>query len=151
MIATIISLNVIGFMFLYVLVFRTIKKTSYYRNLRELYIQARRAPARITSKSDIRRLRKARPYVKVFRKKITSLMLLNVAIFMTIYTAMIFSTMYLVLVYFDGVQVIPSPIMIPFFTIVDLQSGRIYLNTYSVVFIAFITALYPVTREMRLQ
>ncbi|MEM4717879.1 MAG: hypothetical protein QXE81_03855 [Desulfurococcaceae archaeon] len=151
MLATLITVNVLGFIFLYIIVFRYIKRTDYYGKLIEIYKQARKAPAKVTSKSDIRRLRKYRPYIRVFRRKMITLTLLNIGLFMAVYTATIFTTLYLISRYTDTYPLLESPVIIPFLSFIDYETGRIYIYPHIVVLIAFITTLYPVTREMKIQ
>ncbi|MEM1638623.1 MAG: hypothetical protein QXJ69_00900 [Desulfurococcaceae archaeon] len=149
MIAFLITINVIGFMLIYVLSFRLIKKTNFYRKLEEIYEQASRVPSRVSTKGDVRRLKKYRPYLRALRRKMTVLMLINIVVFLAVYTSMLLSTIAIVNKY--TVLVVESPVAIPFFSYYSVENGKVYVYVYTIMLLAFAVTLYPVTKELRIK
>ncbi|MGB9817021.1 MAG: hypothetical protein ACPLQS_05445 [Desulfurococcaceae archaeon] len=149
MISLIITINVIGFMLLYVLLFRLIKRTRYYRKLEEIYEQASKVPGKVSTKGDVRRLKKYKPYVKALKRKMSTLIFLNIAIFLAVYASMLFSTILIVNKY--SVLLVESPVAIPFFSYYSLEDRKMYIYVYTIVLLAFAMTTYPVTREMRIK
>lgn len=146
MIASLIILNILGFLYLYVVLSKLIKKTGFYTRLEELYIHVSRLPVKIQTKGDLRRAKKYRPHLRVFRRKLLLLVLVNTMLFMLTYTGALLSTMYIVERH--GVYFVKTPIAIPFFTLYD-ELGNAYISTYSLIIITFATISYPVTKELR--
>jgi hypothetical protein len=136
-------------MFVYLYVFKLVKKTSYYKRVKALYEQAKKVPMRVSSKGDYRRLRKYAPYLKEYRRRILKLSLINIGVFMAVYTAMLF-TSYLLMVY-QEIYVVETPITIPFFTYIDEKSGRLYIHSTMVVIISLAATHYPILRELRME
>jgi hypothetical protein len=149
MISFIITINVIGFMLLYVLLFRLIKRARYYRKLEEIYEQASKVPSRVSTKGDVRRLKKYRPYVKALKRKISTLIFINMVIFLVVYASMLFSTIFIVDKY--SVLLVESPVAIPFFSYYSLEDGKMYVHVYVIMLLAFAMTTYPVMREMRIK
>jgi hypothetical protein len=135
-------------MVIYLYVFKLVKKTSYYRRVKALYEQAKKVPTRVSSKGDYRRLRKYTPYLKEYRRRMLKLSLINIGVFMAVYAAMLF-TSYLLMVY-QQIYVVETPITIPFFTYVD-ESGSLYIHSTMVVIISLAATHYPILRELRIE
>jgi hypothetical protein len=146
--STLLFLVVSLFMVVYLYVFKLVKKTSYYRRVKALYEQAKKVPMRVSSKGDYRRLRKYAPYLKEYRRRMLKLSLINIGVFMAVYTAMLF-TSYLLMVY-QEIYVVETPITIPFFTYID-ESGRLYIHSTMVVIISLAATHYPILRELRME
>ncbi len=146
--STLLFLVVSLFMVIYLYVFKLVKKTSYYRRVKALYEQAKKVPTRVSSKGDYRRLRKYTPYLKEYRRRMLKLSLINIGVFMAVYAAMLF-TSYLLMVY-QQIYVVETPITIPFFTYVD-ESGSLYIHSTMVVIISLAATHYPILRELRIE
>lgn len=135
------------FMVLYTVIFRLIKKTHYYKNLLALYEQARKVPQRVSTKGDYRRLKKYRPYLREFRRRMLKLTLVNIAVFMAIYTLMVITE--LIIISHHGLYLVETPILIPFFTYEE--SGKFYTPSTIIILLALALTIYPVTRELKLE
>lgn len=147
MLALITVINVIGHLGIYLLIYRRLKRTQFYKNLVKLHEHVKRAPSQVKTKRDLRRARKYRPYLKAFRSRLTWLLLINTVFFMLVYTSIVISTNYISLVY--GNYVVETPVLIPLLTRVS-PDGRLYTHVLTVMLITLILTIYPITRETRI-
>lgn len=150
MLSLLVLANVLGHAGLYMLVYRKLKKTRFYRDLLRLQEKARHLPAQPRSKRDLRRIRKHRPYLKALRGKVTKLLALNVVLFMTIYLSILFSTTYISV--FLGKWFVETPVLIPLLTGVVRENSavRMYVHAYVVMLLSMVLVVYPLTRESKL-
>jgi membrane protease YdiL (CAAX protease family) len=139
--------TVLVFIAVYISIIRLIKKTSYYKRILALYQQAKKVPSSVSTKGDYRRLRKYRPYLKEFRRRMLTLMLINIGVFVAIYTALFIVTYYL-MQYFVGWSV-EVPVLIPFFTVV--ADGKMYTHPFVIILLVLALLIYPASRELKLE
>ena len=147
MIALLVAINTIGFMFLYILAFRLIKRTNFYKELVELYEHVARVPSKVKSKGDVRRAKKYRPYLKTLRRKTLYLIALNFGLFAVVYTGMLLSMMFITSTF--SVFYVESPVFIPFFSTYDAEHGKVFMHVYVMLLIALAVVTYPISKEMR--
>lgn len=136
-----VIINVVGLTFLYILLVKSIKKTSFYRKLLQLKIQVSSVPDRVKTKGDLRRAKRLQPYTKEFRRKILLYTLINTSISMAIYMFILYST-------FHFVFFVESPVIVPLFSF--LVENRVYAYSHLLFILSLALMSYPIYRETRL-
>ncbi|MEM0325677.1 MAG: hypothetical protein QW123_01130 [Desulfurococcaceae archaeon] len=147
MLALVTVVNVIGHLYIYLIVYRYFKKTRFYKSLVKLHEQVKRAPQRVKTKSDLRKARKYRPYLKAFRRRLTRLLIFNTIFFILVYISIVTSTTYITIVY--GSYLVETPVMIPLLTGIS-PDGKMYTHAFTIMLLALILTIYPITRETRI-
>lgn len=150
MLSLLVLANVLGHAGLFMLVYRKLKKTRFYRDLVRLQEKARYLPSKPRDKRDLRRIRKYRPYLKALRGKVSKLLALNIALFMLIYLSILFSTTYLTIAV--GRWFVETPVLVPLLTGVAREDTgvRMYVHAYVIMLLSMILVIYPLTRETKL-
>ena len=146
--ALILTLIVIAFAFVYTAVFRLVKKTRFYKGIEQLYVRVQKIPDKPRTKGDVRRLKKHKHYLKSFKRRMLSLMFLNFAVFIAIYSVMLY--VFYNVINALSIYTLKSPISIPFLSIYDPESGVIVIHVYSILILALAATSYLISRELRL-
>jgi hypothetical protein len=76
-----------------------------------------------------------------------TLTLINIGVFVAIYTALFIVTYYL-MQYFVGWS-IETPVLIPFFTVV--ADGKMYTHPFVIILLVLALLIYPASRELKLE
>ncbi|MEM4481167.1 MAG: hypothetical protein QXK88_04300 [Desulfurococcaceae archaeon] len=147
MIGLLVTVDVIGFAYLYILIAKLTKRTRFYKEMTRMIEQATRIPEKISSKADIRRARKYQPYAKALRRKTLIYILINVGGFIAIYSLILFTTTALV----NSIPepLVKSPVFIPLYGKYDAEMNTAYVHAYIVELVAFALVIYPISKEIK--
>ncbi|MEM0249580.1 MAG: hypothetical protein QXG15_02180 [Desulfurococcaceae archaeon] len=138
---------VVAFAFLYIATFRLIKRTRFYRDIEVLHEQALKVPSKVKTKGDVRRLKKYQPHLRMFKRRMFSLMLLNMAIFMATYACML--VVVIAIINSLSTYSIDSPVSIPLFSAYDKEQGKVQVYVHALLLLALALVSYPISKEMK--